>query len=225
MPAPRTLVLFALLAVLAAVPPLAAAFNEPFYLDLFRRIMIFSIAALSLNLILGYGGMVSFGHAAYLGIGAYSVGILAFYDITSGWLQWPLAIGASALVGWLLARYVVRKWIERPARRSKTFKAIDHAVAKEPRKMVALFLMAPVIPCGLKSYFFGLTRVRLDDYMGASLVGVLPDLGVKVYLGAAGRDVVARGGALDWGLFALGIVALAALTWLVGQRVRAKLAL
>ena len=108
MPAPRTLVLFALLALLAAVPPLASAFNEPFYLDLFRRIMIFAIAALSLNLILGYGGMVSFGHAAYLGIGAYSVGILAFYDITSGWLQWPLAIGASALVAAAIGAVSIR---------------------------------------------------------------------------------------------------------------------
>jgi branched-chain amino acid transport system permease protein len=61
--------------------------------------MIFAIAAISLNLILGYGGMVSFGHAAYLGIGAYAVGILAHYGIHNGWLQWSLAIGASALVG------------------------------------------------------------------------------------------------------------------------------
>ena len=56
------------------MPVLAAALNQPFYLDLFRRIMIFAIAAVSLDLILGYGGMVSFGHAAYLGIGAYAVG-------------------------------------------------------------------------------------------------------------------------------------------------------
>ena len=69
------------LAVLAAVPPVAAAFDQPFYLDLLRRIMIFAIAALSLNLILGYGGLVSFGHAAYLGIGAYAVGILAYHGI------------------------------------------------------------------------------------------------------------------------------------------------
>ena len=60
--------------------------------------MILAIAAISLNLILGYGGLVSFGHAAYLGIGAYSVGILAFYGVGSGWLQWASAVGASALV-------------------------------------------------------------------------------------------------------------------------------
>src|SRR5574339_614558 len=95
---PRTVVLLALLALLAAVPSLAAAFNQPFYLDLLRRIMIFAIAATSLNLILGYGGLVSFGHAAYLGIGAYAVGVLAHHGVTSGWVQFPLAVGASALI-------------------------------------------------------------------------------------------------------------------------------
>ena len=76
------------------------AIGETFYIDLVRRIMILAIAAVSLNLILGYGGLVSFGHAAYLGIGAYAVGILAFYGITSGWLQWAVAdrrLGARRL--------------------------------------------------------------------------------------------------------------------------------
>ncbi|MCX7959949.1 MAG: branched-chain amino acid ABC transporter permease [Burkholderiales bacterium] len=106
--APRTLALLALLALLAAVPPLAAAFAQPFYLDLFRRIMIFAIAAISLNLILGYGGMVSFGHAAYLGIGAYAVGALAHHGITNGFVQWGLAIGASALVALAIGAVSIR---------------------------------------------------------------------------------------------------------------------
>jgi branched-chain amino acid transport system permease protein len=84
--------------VLIALPPLVLAIGQPFYLDLTRRILILAIAAISLNLILGYGGLVSFGHAAYLGIGAYTVGIMGFYGITSGWLQWPVAVAASALV-------------------------------------------------------------------------------------------------------------------------------
>jgi branched-chain amino acid transport system permease protein len=82
---------------LAAVPPLAAVLGEPFYLDLFTRILIFAIAALSLDLILGYGGMVSFGHAAYLGIGAYSVGILSHYGITDGPAHFAVAVAASTL--------------------------------------------------------------------------------------------------------------------------------
>lgn len=104
----RTWVLLALLALLAAVPPLAAAFNQPFYLDLLRRVMIFAIAATSLNLILGYAGLVSFGHAAYLGLGAYAVGILAHHGVTSGWLQWALAIGGSALVALAIGAISVR---------------------------------------------------------------------------------------------------------------------
>src|SRR5208282_6347438 len=93
---------------LAAVPPLAAVLAEPFYVDLFTRIMIFAIAALSLDLILGYGGLVSFGHAAYLGIGAYSVGILNFYGINDGFIQFGVAIGVSALAAFLIGAISLR---------------------------------------------------------------------------------------------------------------------
>ena len=104
----QLLALVVLLALLAAVPPLAELLKQPFYLELFRRIMIFAIAALSLNLILGYGGMISFGHAVYLGVGAYAVGVLAHYGITNGWLQWALAIGASAVVALAIGAVSIR---------------------------------------------------------------------------------------------------------------------
>ena len=96
------------LLLLAAVPPVASLFNQPFYLDLVRRIMIFAIAAASLNLILGYGGMVSFGHAAYLGVGGYAVGVLAHYGVVDGIVQWALAIGASALVALVIGAVSIR---------------------------------------------------------------------------------------------------------------------
>ena len=104
----RTWVLLAVLALLAAVPPVSALIGEPFYLDLFRRVMIFAIAALSLDLIMGYGGMISFGHAAYLGIGAYAVGVLGFYGIHDAFLQWGLAIVASALVALVIGAISIR---------------------------------------------------------------------------------------------------------------------
>ena len=104
----RVIVLATGLVLLAAVPPVAALANQPFYLDLVRRVMIFAIAALSLNLILGYGGMISFGHAAYLGVGAYAVGVLAHYGINNGYLQWALAIGASALVALAIGAVSIR---------------------------------------------------------------------------------------------------------------------
>jgi branched-chain amino acid transport system permease protein len=103
------LILWAIaVAVLVALPPVMTAIGQTFYIDLVRRIMILAIAAVSLNLILGYGGMVSFGHAAYLGIGAYAVGILGFYGFTSGWLHWAVAIGASALVALAIGAVSIR---------------------------------------------------------------------------------------------------------------------
>ena len=105
----KRLLLWAIaVAVLVALPPVMTAIGETFYIDLVRRIMILAIAAVSLNLILGYGGMVSFGHAAYLGIGAYAVGILGFYGVTSGWLQWALAIGGSAAVAAAIGAISIR---------------------------------------------------------------------------------------------------------------------
>jgi len=98
----------ATVAILIALPPVMSAIGQPFYIDLVRRIMILAIAAVSLNLILGYGGMVSFGHAAYLGIGAYAVGILGFYGVHNGWLQWATAIGASALVALAIGAVSIR---------------------------------------------------------------------------------------------------------------------
>ncbi|MGB0684538.1 MAG: branched-chain amino acid ABC transporter permease [Magnetovibrionaceae bacterium] len=62
-----------------ALPPLTDILGNPFWLDLARRIVIYAIAAVSLDLILGYGGLVSFGHAAFFGLGGYAVGILAHH--------------------------------------------------------------------------------------------------------------------------------------------------
>jgi branched-chain amino acid transport system permease protein len=105
----RSVVFWSVLAlVLIALPPVMLAIKQPFYLDLVRRIMILAIAAVSLNLILGYGGMVSFGHAAYLGIGAYAVGILGFYGIGNGWVHIAVAVGASALVALAIGAVSIR---------------------------------------------------------------------------------------------------------------------
>jgi len=103
------LILWGIAALLLIVlPPLAAALGQPYYVDLARRILILAIAAISLNLILGYGGLVSFGHAAYLGIGAYAVGILGFYGIANGWIHLLVAIGASALVAAAIGAVSIR---------------------------------------------------------------------------------------------------------------------
>jgi branched-chain amino acid transport system permease protein len=96
-PSPR-LLLTCGLAVLMALAPLAVRFTGNEYpLIVLTRIVILAIAAVGLDLILGYGGMVSLGHAAFVGIGAYAIGIMTAEGITSGFVQWPLAILAGAV--------------------------------------------------------------------------------------------------------------------------------
>lgn len=94
---PRNAFVAALIAILVLVPVYSALTGNTFMTTLFTRIVILAIAAVSLNLIMGFGGMVSFGHAAYLGIGGYVVGILAKEGINSGFVQWPLAIALCGL--------------------------------------------------------------------------------------------------------------------------------
>jgi branched-chain amino acid transport system permease protein len=94
---PRAIFVVGLLAILALFPLYSSISGNTFVLTLFTRVLILAIGAVSLNLIMGYGGMVSFGHAAYLGIGGYAVGILATEGIGSGFVQWPVAIAVSAL--------------------------------------------------------------------------------------------------------------------------------
>jgi branched-chain amino acid transport system permease protein len=94
---PRNAVVVGLLAILALLPVYCALTGNYFALSLFTRIVILAMAAVSLNLIMGFGGMVSFGHAVYLGIGGYVVGILAKEGVGSGFLQWPLALVISGL--------------------------------------------------------------------------------------------------------------------------------
>ena len=94
------------LTLLAVVPVAAYVTGNQFWLDIFTRLTILSIAAISLNLVLGYGGLVSFGHAAFLGLGAYAVGIPVHHAIngdfdsvatTNGVFHIALAVCVSAL--------------------------------------------------------------------------------------------------------------------------------
>ena len=106
---PRTLTFLLLLLALAAFPAIAPLFRADFLLSTFTRIIIFSIAAISLDFILGYAGMVSFGHAAFFGLGGYVVAILSFHVTEQRSLfGLPLAFSGTeqALIAWPLAMLV-----------------------------------------------------------------------------------------------------------------------
>ena len=95
--------------VLACLFPLVMqAMNQSFYVSFASRVLIYAMAAASLNLVLGYGGMVSFGHAAFFGAGAYIVGILAIEEVTSAWIAWPAAIAVAALAALVIGALSLR---------------------------------------------------------------------------------------------------------------------
>jgi branched-chain amino acid transport system permease protein len=97
-----------LLAAALALPWVAGALGQDYYIGFLRRVLIFAIAATSLNFILGYGGMVSLGHAAFFGAGAYTVGVLMAEGITSAWLTWPLAAAVAGSAAFLIGAVSLR---------------------------------------------------------------------------------------------------------------------
>ncbi|HEY1232069.1 MAG TPA: branched-chain amino acid ABC transporter permease [Candidatus Binatia bacterium] len=101
---PRSLLLIALL--LLALFPLTCS---TFYVQLGAKILIMAIFALSLDLLVGHTGLISFGHAAYFGLAAYALALVSpKYEAASVWLTLPLAIGAAALAGLIIGFFVLR---------------------------------------------------------------------------------------------------------------------
>ncbi|MFI4930842.1 MAG: branched-chain amino acid ABC transporter permease [Burkholderiales bacterium] len=98
---PAALLLVAAAAL--ALPWVAQAFGASFYISMAGRVLVYAIAATSLNLVLGYGGMVSFGHAAFVGLGAYVTGVMISEGVLNGaahLLATLLVTGAAAaLIG------------------------------------------------------------------------------------------------------------------------------
>ena len=97
-----------LLIALVLLPELAQIWGQAFYVGVASRILIFALAATSLNLILGFGGMVSFGHAAFVGVGAYAAGILMQHGFASAWLALALACVAAGAFALLIGAISLR---------------------------------------------------------------------------------------------------------------------
>jgi branched-chain amino acid transport system permease protein len=104
-PRKREILPIVIFLLFALVPALARMVGEGYLLSLSARVMIFAIAAVSLDLLVGGGGLISFGHAAFIGLGAYAVAILAVYGMRDALISLPAAILASALFA-LLTGYV-----------------------------------------------------------------------------------------------------------------------
>jgi branched-chain amino acid transport system permease protein len=136
----------------ALLPVAATVLGEPYLISLFSRILIYALAAVSLDLLLGYGGLISLGHAAYLGIGAYVVGIF-FHHQSEGMplITWPLVINgsSSALLVWPAAVLI-----------SALFALVFGALSLRTRGMH--FIMITLAFAQMLYYFF----VSLEKYGG-----------------------------------------------------------
>jgi len=104
----RALAPLVLAAVAVALPLVLRAFGLEFYLSLATRIVVYAIAATSLNLVLGYGGMVSFGHAAFVGIGAYVTAVLISEGATSGLLHLAATVAVTAAAAFVIGAISLR---------------------------------------------------------------------------------------------------------------------
>ncbi|HKX39774.1 MAG TPA: branched-chain amino acid ABC transporter permease [Burkholderiaceae bacterium] len=107
-PNAATVVVWLLFAGFAAVPFVAGAIAQPFWVSFFARIMIYAIAASALNLALGYGGLVSFGHALFIGLGSYAVALPAFHGVANGWAHLAWCVAGSALVALIVGAISLR---------------------------------------------------------------------------------------------------------------------
>lgn len=105
---PRTIVAALIVLLLAFVPFYAWLADDVYLVTYFGRILAFALAALGLNLVLGFGGMASLGHAMYIGFGAYTVGILSTLGVFNGWLHLVVTLLVTLLIalpiGWIALR-------------------------------------------------------------------------------------------------------------------------
>ncbi len=97
-------VLIAAAIVVICVPLL----GDAYYTRTATRVLVLGLIAASLNLLVGFGGMISFGHAAFVGLGAYTTGILAYHGVATGFLVWPAAVALSALGALVIGAIALR---------------------------------------------------------------------------------------------------------------------
>lgn len=116
----RTLIVAVTLVAFGLVPVIALIVDEPFYMRFFTRTMLFAIVAVSLGLLVNFGGLASFGHAAFVGIGAYVTAILSFHHVKgtlllgfipgtqNAYIAWPAAIVVSAAAAFVIGAVSLR---------------------------------------------------------------------------------------------------------------------
>ncbi len=186
---------------------------------------------------LGFGGLILLG-AAYLPAALVSfppaslltIAAGAFYDIVPAAIAISLGSTLAATCAFLLGRTLARGWVEASVAKRPIFKALDTAVAEGGFKIILLTRLSPLLPFFLLNYAYGLTKVRLRDYVLASWIGMLPGTLLYIYIGSTLRGAAALvgGKAPDAGVAGkvfwwVGLGATVLVTFLVTRQARQAL--
>jgi uncharacterized membrane protein YdjX (TVP38/TMEM64 family) len=180
---------------------------------------------------MGAAGMVLYGAVYVIAVLFFVPGIVltlgAGFLFGLGWgiVLVSVASTIAAALAFVIARYVARGAVERLARNSPKFAAIDRAIGKEGWKVVALLRLSPLVPFSLSNYLYGLTSVRLGPYVATSWAAMLPATVLYVYLGAAGRTIGEKAprSPWEWVFLGAGLAATAVVTVLLTRRARREL--
>jgi uncharacterized membrane protein YdjX (TVP38/TMEM64 family) len=155
-----------------------------------------------------------------------TVGAGYLYKLLWGTVIVSLASTLGATAAFLLGRTLLRDWVKRKVEARPRFRALDEAVGREGFKIVLLTRLSPVFPFNLLNYAYGVTNVRLRDFVLASWIGMLPGTVMYVYSGTVLQSLssLARG---EFGsptakhlLLAVGLVATIAVTVLITRIAR-----
>ena len=161
-----------------------------------------------------------------------TLGAGAIYGVVTGTILVSISSTIGATAAFLVGRYLARDWVAAKIQNNPKFTTIDQAVGKEGWKIVGLTRLSPVFPFNLLNYAYGLTTVRLRDYILASWIGMLPGTVMYVYLGTLAKSLSTLGAdcadcersVLQWLLYAVGLVATIAVTVLITRIARRALA-
>lgn len=180
----------------------------------------------------------------FTGRGAWGVAIFGLVLLVATFLplpDWPLPIVAGYVYGvwafalvyvgisvpsilaFLAARFLLRDRIRLLVAHRQKYQAIDKAVAREGWQVVLLLRLSPMIPFNLQNYALGITGVPLWEYVGATLVGIIPGIVIYVYFGMFGEKLGKGGDVLDWALFGAGVLATIALGAVVTGKTKSML--
>lgn len=158
-----------------------------------------------------------------------TLGAGALFGVIRGAIYVSIASVTGATAAFLIGRHLARDWVERKLQGSPRFAAIRSAVGQGGWKIVILTRLSPAFPFNLLNYAFGVTEVRLSEYVAASWAGMLPGTVLYVYLGSLAGSLAGLGAEkhaktpAEWLLYGIGLAATIAVTLYVTRLARTAL--